>query len=207
MKGKILSALKTKYPNLGLSDKAFDGVASFLEKTITSENDIDTTIGGDNVSNMLKAFQGEADKLRGEKSALQKELEKLKATTTPPTNPDLDGLKAELENLKNSIKESERKKLVDSILSGARAKMKENGSENEFVLDVVLGKAVVGDNETAESLAARLKGEYDSTYKRAYGSGVVPPGSSQQQKETEYKEGDFKDFAEMLRAKGELPKQ
>ena len=37
MKTKILNALRTEYANLGLGDKAFDGVASFLEKTITEE--------------------------------------------------------------------------------------------------------------------------------------------------------------------------
>lgn len=90
MKVKILSALKNKYKNLGFGDKAFDGVADYLAASVTEEGNIETAIAG--VESLLKAFQGDIDKVRGEKSTLQKELDELKAKPggTPPTDPPSD---------------------------------------------------------------------------------------------------------------------
>lgn len=76
MKTKILVALKTKYKTFGFSDKAFDGVADYLSKTVTEESQIETAIGG--VEGLLKAFQGDVDFVRNEKSGLQKQLNELK---------------------------------------------------------------------------------------------------------------------------------
>ena len=76
MKEKILENLKNKYSNLGFGQKAFDGVALYLEKTITDEAQIETAISG--VEPLLKAFQSDIDKVRTEKSALQLQLEELK---------------------------------------------------------------------------------------------------------------------------------
>ena len=55
MKTKILSKLKTKYSNLGFGEKAFDGVADYLSKTVTEESQIEAAIAG--VEPLLKAFQ------------------------------------------------------------------------------------------------------------------------------------------------------
>lgn len=76
MKEKILVALKTKYKTFGFGDKAFDGVADYLSKTVTEESQIETAIGG--VEGLLKSFQGDIDTVRNAKSGLQKELDELK---------------------------------------------------------------------------------------------------------------------------------
>jgi hypothetical protein len=76
MKTKILVALKTKYKTFGFSDKAFDGVADYLSKTVTDEANIETAVGG--VEGLLKVFQGDVDSVRNEKSGLKKQLEELK---------------------------------------------------------------------------------------------------------------------------------
>lgn len=76
MKTKIMTALKTKYNNLGFSDKVFEGVADSLSKTVTEETQIETAIGG--VEPLLKVFQGEIDKVRGESNVTKVELDKLK---------------------------------------------------------------------------------------------------------------------------------
>lgn len=78
MKEKILQALKTKYSNLGFSEKAFGGVAEYLATTITEEDKIETGISG--VENLLKAFQSDADKIRTENANLKKQLDKFKTT-------------------------------------------------------------------------------------------------------------------------------
>ena len=77
MKEKILSVLKTKYSNLGFSQKAFDGVASYLEKTVSDESQIETAVGG--VEPLLKVFQAESDRARTDYNALKGQYDELKA--------------------------------------------------------------------------------------------------------------------------------
>lgn len=75
MKTKILSALKTKYVNLGFSAKALDGVASVLEKTVTEENQIEDAVNG--VEGLLRVFQADNDRVRTDYATLQKQYEEL----------------------------------------------------------------------------------------------------------------------------------
>lgn len=75
MKAKILSALKTKYANLGFNAKALDGVASVLEKTITEENQIEDAVNG--VEGLLKVFQADNDRSRTEYATLKAQHDEL----------------------------------------------------------------------------------------------------------------------------------
>lgn len=95
MKEKILSVLKTKYSNLGFSQKAFDGVASYLEKTVSDASQIETAASG--VEPLLKVFQAESDRARTEYSALKGELEALKgkATSSPANGGEQDNREPE----------------------------------------------------------------------------------------------------------------
>jgi len=72
MKKKILEALKNKYKNLGFGEKAFDGVAAYLEPSIKEEADIETVITG--VEGLLKAFQSDTDQIRTARTAAEKKL-------------------------------------------------------------------------------------------------------------------------------------
>lgn len=85
MKEKILVALKTKYKTFGFGNKAFDGVADYLSKTVTEESQIETVTSG--VEGLLKAFQGDIDTVRNEKSGLQRQLDELKKKIENP-NPN-----------------------------------------------------------------------------------------------------------------------
>lgn len=76
MKQKILDALKTKYSNKGFSKEALNGVASYLEKTVTDESQIDNVVDG--VEPLLSVFQSDADKLRNENTTLKAERDELK---------------------------------------------------------------------------------------------------------------------------------
>lgn len=84
MKEKIFNALKTKYSNFGFGDKALEGVAESLARTVTKEEDIETAVSG--VEPLLKSLQPQFDQLRNEKSGLQKQLDELKegAKQEPP---------------------------------------------------------------------------------------------------------------------------
>lgn len=77
MKSKIKAALINRFKNLGFGDKAFDGVAEYLSKTVTEETQIETSIAG--VELLLKSFQGDIDKQRQENADLKKENDELKA--------------------------------------------------------------------------------------------------------------------------------
>ena len=86
MKEKILVALKTKYKTFGFGDKAFDGVADYLSKTVAEESQIETAISGG--EGLLKAFQEDIDTVINEKSGLQKQLDELKTKIeNPNSNP------------------------------------------------------------------------------------------------------------------------
>ena len=104
MKIKILNALQTKYKTFGFSEKAFDGVADYLSKTVTEENQIETTIGG--VEGLLKAFQGEVDYIRNEKSGLQKQLDSLKLNQ--PKEPIKEPAKEEIPSWAQSLIEGNK---------------------------------------------------------------------------------------------------
>lgn len=77
MKQKILEALKQGYKNLGLSDEAFERVATFGETFITSEEQIPNFVKG--AEAILKSEQSAADKVRSELNGKIKALEGEKA--------------------------------------------------------------------------------------------------------------------------------
>lgn len=84
MKTKILSALKTKYSNLGFNAKALDGVASVLEKTVTEESQIEDAVNG--VEGLLKVFQAEIDRGRTEYNTLKNQHDELLKKQSQPNN-------------------------------------------------------------------------------------------------------------------------
>lgn len=65
MKQKIKAALQQKYPQLGLADEVFEGVASAVETLITDEANIPAFV--ESAGGMLKRYQADDDKLRGHK--------------------------------------------------------------------------------------------------------------------------------------------
>lgn len=94
MKQKLLNALKQGYPQLGLSDSAFERVATFGETFITSDEQIESFVKASEA--MLKAEQSAADKVRTELNAKIKGLEgekadleaKLNGNNPPEPNPE-----------------------------------------------------------------------------------------------------------------------
>lgn len=211
MKAKLLAALKTEYKTLGLSDKAFDGVASVLAKTVTKEDEIDGVVKADETKALIKAYQADADKLRQEKAQLQSEYDAYKREhpeTTPPTEPptedeDTKKLLERIEALEQENKEAKSKAARSEKISAIRSKMKENGSDNDNILDLVLDKAEFKDGEKVEDIATRLKSEYDTTFTKFYGDGPRPHhhGNST----PEYKGTEDDDFVDKLRSEGQLP--
>lgn len=214
MKTKLLTALKTEYAKSGLSDKAFDGVASVLVKTVTKEDEIDGVVKSDETKALIKAYQTDTDKVRTEKANLQAEFEKYKKEhpeTKPDPKPDehedeqTKQLKARIEALENENKEAKQKAARTEKLTGIRAKMKEQGSDNDNILDLVLEKAEFKDEDSVDDIAANLKDAYDAKYTKFYGDGPVP--HNHKTSVPEYTGTEDDDFAETLRREGKLPKK
>lgn len=220
MKEKISTALKNKYNNLGLSQKAFDGVAAFLiaQKTIEKEEDIETAIAADNIASLLKVFQGESDTIRtaktaaeAAKAAAEKALEDYKKAhpdkTPDPDDPTAKALK-ELQDkqaaFEQRIKDEEEKQRRIGILNQLHDLMKEKGSTNDFIRNTVLKDIAVGAEDTADKLLESAQAAYNKAYTEAYGKGPVPPAGGPQN--GEYKPGAYNSEVERLRASGKLPK-
>lgn len=118
MKQKILEALKTKYSKFGFSQKALDGVAAVLEKTVTDETKIEESING--LEPLFAVFQSEGDRSRTEFNTLKTQLEEMskkleaaeKKLGEKPTDGEPEWFKAykeQQETLINAIKEESSK--------------------------------------------------------------------------------------------------
>ena len=201
MKTKILTALKTKYKNLGFGEKAFEGVADYLATTVTDEANIETAISG--VEPMLKAFQSEADRLRGENTALKTQLEAAKKTEPKPDEPPkkmegkngdddgddtskllksvlekFDGLQKELETIKTDKVTGSRKSQLDDTLKDAPESLRKvittNFSKMKFDSDDDFADYLTGVSTQVEEVAKELKIEgVSANSKSQKGSGDV----------------------------------
>lgn len=215
MKQKIIAALKTRYKNIGLGEKAFDGVAAFLEKTVTKEEDIEAAVAGDDVAALVRAIQGDQDSLRARNTELQRSLDELRVAGSGKTDPkpgegskDSDTLGKLLKRIEQ-LEENDAKALARERNSGIaaelRRKLKDRGSDCEPVLDLILKDLQIAETDTADTLVDRCVASYDETYKRFYGDGPAP--RSGKAAPEGYKRGDFSNEVERLRSEGKLPQQ
>ena len=187
MKDKIIAALKTTYAKLGLSDKAFDGVAALLEKTVTEEAQIATVVGGDDVRALLTAIQGQVDSFRNKLSDKEKELNDYKEKHpegNPPTPPTGGGdeepewakkLRESNERIEARFKADDEAKKLSATLTSVEAKLKAAGCVNPGILKGVLKGFALGENETEDQAVTRLQKDYNDSYLETFGEGV-PPG-------------------------------
>lgn len=201
MKEKIKSALETKYKNLGFGDKAFDGVASYLSKTVKEEKDIDTAIA--DVEDLLKSFQGDIDKVRNEKSTLQKELDELKAKgekkpDEKKTEEENDNLGAKIDAIlaekmkpyKEKIESYEAKEAKAArqslILSKAKElKISQERIDEGFVISDDADEATIGtylskvrQNEVAKGLESKNEGMFALSTPEAKGKELAKDWAS-----------------------------
>lgn len=181
MKTKIMNALKTEYAKMGLSDKAFDGVASFLVKTITKEEDIDGVIKSEDTKNLLKAFQGESDSLRNKAAQLQKDLDAYKeshpdTTVKPKTKGEEtdDDIPAWAKSLIARFDERDEREKRETALSAIKSRLEADGCTNKGILNSTLKGFSLGEKETEDQAVERLMAEYNQSYKDTFGSGPVP---------------------------------
>ena len=185
MKEKIKNALKTEYAKMGLGDKAFDGVASFLVKTITKEEEIDGVIKSEDTKNLLKAVQGETDSLRNRAAQLEKDFNAYKEKNpeggkATGKEDDLEPswvkeLKEQYAGLTARLDAEEKANAVKRSRDAVEARLKAAGCINPGILRSTLKGFAMGENETEDAAVERLKTEYNSNYKETFGDGPIPP--------------------------------
>lgn len=221
MKEKIKNALKTEYVKFGLGDKAFDGVASFLVKTIKEESEIDGVIKSEDTKNLLKAFQGESDALRNQKAQLEKDFNAYKEKH-PETNPNPDPnpnpnptpdpeepayvkeMREQLKKLVDRQNADDEAAKLQATKAKVEAGLKSAGCTNPGILKGVLKGFALQKDETEDAAIERLKGEYNTSFKETFGDGPVPfvgGGGFGDAKEAIKHKNDF------LRTQGLLPKE
>lgn len=186
MKAKIFAALKTAYAKLGLSDEAFDGVASLLSKTVTEESQIATAIGGDDVVGLLKTIQGQVDSWKNKYHDKSKEMDAYKAAhpekpAEPPTAPQNEEpewarkLREQNEEIiaeQNRVKAAEKQRQSET---NVKAALEKAGCTNPGILRLTMKGFALGENETEEQAVTRLTADYNQNVKDAFGDGNIPP--------------------------------
>lgn len=163
MKQQILTALKNKYSHLGLSKEALDGVASVLEKTIKSEEEISTAVEG--IEGLLKVFQSDSDRartdynaLKATKESLEKKLQEYEKTPpTPPTPPtpfDAEALKAEILKAVND----ERNAHVLAEQKAAQRKAEIESKAKEYgIPEKLIGNFAIADDANVDDYFKGVK--------------------------------------------------
>lgn len=156
MKDKIEAGLKQAYPQLGLDDETFEGVAAAAETFIKDEADIPNFVKG--AEKMLKRYQSIADVARGEASRAKKELEDLKAKATEPPTPKAEEPKPEVPDFA---------KLISEAVSAAVKPFKD---ELDAMKAEGLTKTAIKDGKDlffANKLAESYKNEAEDSWDRA----------------------------------------
>lgn len=134
---KILSELKTKYKNLGLSETILKVMAETLAKTVETEEQITDAVAG--VEGQMKIYQSFADQNR----TLQTEITNLKKSS--------EGKKEE----KSENKEGEEKKESgDTEPAWAKALREQMEKQNELITGIQ-------QKEIAQTNAQKLQSKLD----------------------------------------------
>jgi hypothetical protein len=183
VKEKILSALKTKYNNLGFGEKAFGGVADFLATTITEESNIDNGIAG--IEPLLKAFQSDIDKRVNDAVAKTKaeapKQEAPKPNDTPPA-PAGDEVPSWAKGILDRLDRYEKKEQHDNLVSKAKSKLAQNNVPESFLR----GRQINLESEAEiDNLVAQISADYTVFRQDLVNSGVIlstPPDSGGQEK-------------------------
>lgn len=229
MKQKILEALKQGHKNLGLSEEAFERVATFGETFITSEEQIETFVNG--AGAILKAEQSAADKVRAkaaeEKKALEAKLAELEAKLNEgakgdeehkPVIPDFESIigKAVSESvakavqpLQDKLTAFETQQSMASALKTAKDAFFGNDYAGKYTQErddawerVMEINELSGGKMTAEQMQEKAMGYFNKLVSRK-GVDITKPFEGEGDAKAEM---DFSDAKKYLQEEGLIPK-
>lgn len=216
MKNKIKDALKQRYNNLGLSDEAFDGVASSVQTVITDET-LESFVAG--AEPLLKQFQSIADKARSQKVAeLEAKIKELEGKDKDkPQQISLDDitkqvteavaaavkpLNDEIASLKGASAAKESLATAKTTFFGGDYAKKYADEANDAWERVVELNEATGSKMTADELKAKAESYFNKAVARK-GVDTSKPFESEKHDEIP----DFADDAKILQDAGLLPKE
>ena len=142
MKLKLLNALKEGHANLGLSDDAFERVATFGETFITSDEQIKAFVNA--ITPILKAAQSEADKVRTELNAKLKAVEGEKADLLAKLN---NGVEQSEETIATKVDQPDMAKTIADAIAAAISPLRD---------ELATFKADKAISETVNTVNARI---------------------------------------------------
>ena len=189
MKNKIATAVKTKYQRFGLTNEAIDRIASAKEKTVTSEEDIESAIADAETMDLIaqelmKMRDGEIQKRTDTQRAFDTYKEKHPASDPAPTDPPKPKEGEEPEWAKKIREQNEaiaarldaqEKAAADRATRlTVESKLKAEGCTNAGILNLTLKGFSLGEKETMDEAVARLKEEYNASCKETFGDGPRP---------------------------------
>lgn len=216
MKNKIKDALKQRYNNLGLSDEAFDGVASSVQTVITDDT-LEGFVAG--AEPLLKQFQSIADKARSQKvielEAKIKELEgrgkgepqqisldDITKQVTDAVAAAVKPLNDEIASLKGASAAKESLATAKTTFFGGDYAKKYADEANDAWERVVELNEATGSKMTADELKAKAEAYFNKAVAR---KGVDTSKPFEAEKHDEIP--DFSDDAKILQDAGLLPKE
>lgn len=189
MKQKLIAALKTKYQRFGLSNEAVDRIASAREKTVTTDEEIESVIADAQTMELIaNELQRSADAERRTRSNLQKSFDEYKEKhpeispeQTPAVAPQKDEepewakrLRESNERIEQRFKDEDTAKKNAANREAVEAKLKAAGCTNPGILKSTLKGFAIGDKEELDAAVDRLKAEYNASYKEIFGEGPRP---------------------------------
>lgn len=218
MKEKIALALKTKYQRFGLSNEAIDRIASAKEKTVTSEDAIeagiaDTETMGLIAIELMKMRDVEIQKRTDTQRAFDsyKEKQKEPSITSPNPSPNQDEepewakkLREQQERIAARFEKEDKEKADKLLRDAITARLKMEGCTNNGILKSTMKGFTLGKDETEDNAVARLKSEYNASYKEVFGEGATPGLGGQAFADAKTATEHKNDF---LRQQGLLPRQ
>lgn len=158
-KDQILTALKTKHQNFGLSNEALDRIATQLEKTVTKAEDIDAAITGAAAMDLIaRELVSMRDKEIRNKTDLQASFDKYKTEhpegqQTSPTN--------------NEVTLDSIQKLMDAAVEKATSPLLEKINALESTRSAEQAIASAKDKFFAGDYAKKYKSEAEAAWERA----------------------------------------
>lgn len=173
MEEQILSALKTKYKNLGFGEKALSGVAAYLAQTVTEENGVEPAVTG--AEPLLKAFQSDIDArvtsaVEKAKKELHKPAEPKPADPKPAEPKPGDDMPAWAKGLMDKFEALERREARSSLVGKAKAKLAERKIPESFLR----GRSLDVESEAdIDNLVATLEADYTAFRQDLVNQGVI----------------------------------
>jgi hypothetical protein len=173
VKESIISALKTKYSNLGFSEKTFTGVADYLAATVTEETQIETAITG--VEPLLKLVQGEVDtrvstalkRKEAEPKNNQKQQESQPANTQAPSYEDK--IQVLLNTLVSKVENLEKKETHAQMMARLKAKITDKVPES-----FLRGRQITIETESDIDIVAQsIEADYTAFKQDLINQGVI----------------------------------